>query len=177
MKSQSTSITVWKNAIECDHDFYEKNQHIFRQIIVFTKEITRELISRKIFECDTFPRCQCNEIKANNFRQITLLCSALQSSLYDIQIISWIRYLYEFSVKSILKGCNFEDFFNPTINKGILRRFDESFVICKKNVVITAVASSLIWRNLLKLSISFRSIATCNNFFWRSNFIYLDCYF
>ena len=32
--------------------FLRKNQHFFRQINTFTKEVTKELISRKIFERD-----------------------------------------------------------------------------------------------------------------------------
>ena len=44
--------TVWKNAIKCDHDFCAKINIFFRQINMFTKEVTKELISRKIFERD-----------------------------------------------------------------------------------------------------------------------------
>ena len=32
--------------------FLRKNEHFSRQINVFTKEVTKELISRKIFESD-----------------------------------------------------------------------------------------------------------------------------
>ena len=42
---------MWNSAIKRDHYFYGKI-NIFLQINVFTKEVTKELISRKFFERD-----------------------------------------------------------------------------------------------------------------------------
>ena len=39
-------------SVEHDHNFYGKIKKIYRQINVFTKELTKELILRKIFEHD-----------------------------------------------------------------------------------------------------------------------------
>ena len=46
--------------------FLRKNQHFFRQINVFTKEVTKELISRNFFSVitiySTFPHCECEKV-------------------------------------------------------------------------------------------------------------------
>ena len=46
--------------------FSRDNQHIFRQINYFTEEVTKKLISRKIFWCDcvlhAFPHCAIQSI-------------------------------------------------------------------------------------------------------------------
>ena len=58
-------FTVWKSTIKRDHNFTEKST-FFRQINVFTKEVTKELNSRNFF-CviafwNTFPHCsQCGK--------------------------------------------------------------------------------------------------------------------
>ena len=47
--------------------FLGKNQHFFRQINVFTKEVTKELISRIFFQRDrilpTFPHCAFTSVE------------------------------------------------------------------------------------------------------------------
>ena len=50
--SMKLKSTVWKSRLKHNHHFYGKNQHFFRQINVVTKEVTKELISRKIFKRD-----------------------------------------------------------------------------------------------------------------------------
>ena len=44
--------TVWKSAIKSDHDFCGKINIFFVKSTLLDKEVTKELISRKIFERD-----------------------------------------------------------------------------------------------------------------------------
>ena len=45
--------TVWKSAIKRDHDFYGKiNIFSVKSTFLLNKEVAKELISRKMFECD-----------------------------------------------------------------------------------------------------------------------------
>ena len=56
--------------------FLRINQHFFREINVFTKEVTKQLISRKEFcviaFCSTFPHCDLFKINLINFPKFNL---------------------------------------------------------------------------------------------------------
>ena len=49
----SLRLTKWKRGLKHNHDFYEKIK-FFRQINVFTEEITKEMIWRKFLTVITF---------------------------------------------------------------------------------------------------------------------------
>ena len=73
--------------------FLQKNQDFFRQINGFTKEVTKELISRKFLSLiafySTFPHCD------------TLGCKSVVTSIAK-------RYFHEIFVKKVLER-NFAD--------------------------------------------------------------------
>ena len=50
-KTFKIKFTVWKSTIKNDHDICGKVNNFFRQINAYTKEVSKELISRKIVFC------------------------------------------------------------------------------------------------------------------------------
>ena len=85
--------------------FLEKNQHFFRQITVFTKEVTKELISRNFLSMiafySTFPHCA---------KEITKELISRNFYLRD-------RVLYYFSMHTVSnKDFFFDDFFEKSTN-------------------------------------------------------------
>ena len=79
-KTFKIKFTVWKSIIKNDHDICGKVNNFFRQINAFTKEVFKELISRKIvFCCCTLWKNKKFSLTKKYFVKSTLHCVKLAS--------------------------------------------------------------------------------------------------